>query len=273
MGTETGGFSRSWEGIGDTQSSRLLTLGTGSILMGQRRSAPGYLLLSGKERILLDAGPGSLLRLHQAGIHPGTLTRVLLSHFHPDHHGDLLGLLFLRKSPALAGGLGRLPIHGPPGLRDLLERWFDLYGTWIRDPSLEIREVPEGWSELGRWRLCAFPAKHTRSSYCYRLETDGGRSLAYSGDSESCDGLVEACMDAGLALIECSFPDELAVAGHMCPRRVHCLLEEARPRRAGLTHFYPPMEDLLMDREAWSSLWSDLDTEVEALDDLRELVL
>lgn len=251
----------------------LITLGTGSICMGNGRSAAGYLLDCGEELYLLDPGPGTLLRMHAAKMDPARVSFVLLSHLHPDHHMDLLGLLFLRKNEAVRERTGELQIFGPPGTRKVIETWYEIYGSWIRDPKVGIHELPLGRSQLGAVDVVASKAKHSKQAYCYRFEFPCGSSFAYSGDSELCEGLIQACLLADYCLVECSFPDDLAVAGHMSPSSVRKLIEEAKPKRVGLTHFYPQMEALLADSASWAKQFVGLDCQVEALVDLQEIVL
>ncbi len=249
---------------------RLLPLGTGSILMGAGRSAAGYLLEANGLRILVDCGPGTLLRLDEAGVVPTTIDYVLLSHFHPDHHADLLGLLFHRQNRSHADAQ-RLTIVAPRGVRAILEAWRTVYGSWVEHPPEDVVEIDEGDFELGTVRARAFAAKHSPPAFCYRFDLGSGTTLAYSGDTEDCPGLVEACRGVDLCWMECSFPDDEHTPGHMTPARVRGVLEAAQPRVAALTHFYPPMQALLADEARWRALWGGLATRVIVLRDLEEV--
>lgn len=255
------------------EARRLLPLGTGSVMMGSGRSASGYLLEVDGVRILVDLGPGSLLRLAEAGVDRASIDYVVLSHFHPDHHADLLGLLFLRRNPAAAARLHRLRIYAPPGIRRILRAWDDVYGSWVEHPPHDVQEIGEGAFEVGPVRVRAFPAMHTIPSFCYRFELSGGTALAYSGDTEVCEGVIDACRDTAFCWLECSFPDAEATAGHLTPRGIRTVLERARPRVAGLTHFYPPMEEWLRDEAAFEACFGDLETSVVVLRDLQEVPL
>ena len=46
--------------------------------------------------LLLDAGPGTMRRLLEAGTTLSNLSFIFLSHFHPDHSGELVPFLFAR---------------------------------------------------------------------------------------------------------------------------------------------------------------------------------
>jgi len=262
-------WTQPWTGA-PTRRPALLTLGTGTIVMGPKRSAAGYLLFGRDGETLVDGGPGTLLRLNQAQIAPASIGRVVLSHFHPDHHADLLGLLFLRRNPDLGDERAPLTVLGPPGLAQLLEDWYAIYGSWIRDPELAVVELELGRNELADLVIHAYPAKHSKNAFCYRFEFPGGETISYSGDSDYCESLVEASRNVDFCLVECSHPDDLHVSGHMSPGLVVQLLAEARPRLAGLTHFYPAMEAELADRARWEQRFAELDCEVVALEDLTE---
>jgi ribonuclease BN (tRNA processing enzyme) len=61
----------------------------------------------------------------------------------------------------------------------------------------------------------SWPVAHIAGSIGYRVETPGGSSVAYSGDTDLCEGLVELARGADLFLCECSLPDEMKVEGHL----------------------------------------------------------
>lgn len=252
--------------------ARLLPLGTGSILMQGGRSASSYLLEVDGQRTLIDCGPGTLLRLQQAGVDPATIEHVVLSHFHPDHHADLLGLLFLRVNPSLVNR-AHLVLHAPTGLRRILAAWRSVYGDWIAHPDEDIVEFDPGLQRVGRLEFDARQAAHTVPAYCYRITADSGLTLAYSGDSDTCTALEDVVRDTDFCWLECSFPDESGVDGHLTPGRIRELLERARPRHVGLTHFYPPMFDLLDDEAHLADVFAGLDSEVRVLHDLEPVDL
>ena len=244
----------------------LLVLGTGGAVPAPGRANAAYHVTVDGFSLLVDPGPGAVSRLlnHPAGPDdPAAITTVVVTHFHPDHCHDLAALLFARHSVLLRDA-PPLQVIGPPGLRRYLAALDDLYGSWLEPAGAPLRadEVPPGRTLVpgpgGAWvpaadaggaagtpALQTFAARHGETRYaeanlCLRWIDGAGRSLAYSGDSEPCPGLVAAARDADLLVVECSTPDALATAGHMSPARVARLCAEARPRRVALTHLYPP---------------------------------
>src|ERR1700728_2962078 len=91
--------------------------GTGGSIPTARRGLPAILLRRGGDRILVDCGEGTQRQLvSSAGL--ADLTEIYLTHFHADHWLGLPGML---KTFDLRGRERPLTIHGPQGLRALLD--------------------------------------------------------------------------------------------------------------------------------------------------------
>lgn len=74
----------------------LLVLGSGGPGATGRAGAGYLVMLDGKPRILVDAGPGTFVRAGEAGADLSRLDIVLLTHLHVDHAGELAGLIKAR---------------------------------------------------------------------------------------------------------------------------------------------------------------------------------
>lgn len=225
----------------------LVVLGSGTGIPSLRRGSPGYLLRLGDERILVDGGSGTLPRLLRAGVRVNDLTRVVYTHFHPDHTGDLIPLLFaLRNSDYRRDE--PLPLVGPRGLRALVETLQMAYRELIQwgPGDAAITEIGEGERPFAGARLTARHVEHTPASLAYRVEAEG-RVLVLSGDTGPCEAIVTLAKDAECLVLECSYPDGLGVAGHLTPSECGEIAARAGARRLVLTHFYPACDtvDLL----------------------------
>lgn len=91
---------------------------------------------------LLDAGIGCLLRLNEAGYGAQQVRRVLMTHHHPDHNGDLGSIANFAWTSGDDDPSRRLGIHGPQGTRAYfagyrrsLERAIEENEDGGRDPS------------------------------------------------------------------------------------------------------------------------------------------
>jgi ribonuclease BN (tRNA processing enzyme) len=239
------------------------------------RAASGYRLSYAGETLHLDFGPGNLLRLAQAGEEGYEVERILFSHYHIDHHADLLPLLFLRYNEELRPRLRPLRLYGPKGLRRIHRAWVELYGAWVDEELLEIKEF-ESQAEamrIGAFEVQAFQALHSLPAFCYRIRM-GSKLLAYSGDSGLCSGLIEACRDVDYAVLECSFVEP--GPGHLCPSEIQNLIDQAGPKRVGLSHFYPEMAHRLpgeLPDEGTRFASLGLESRVDLLQDLAPRTL
>src|ERR1700738_5684987 len=70
-------------------SLEVVVLGSGGPRAFGRAGSSYIVLIDGKPRILLDAGPGAFVRIGELNIDLGQVDIVLLTHLHTDHSGDL----------------------------------------------------------------------------------------------------------------------------------------------------------------------------------------
>lgn len=217
---------------------QLVVLGSGTAIPVADRFPAGYLLRHGDERLLVDCGPGITRRLAQAGESLRQLSAVLFTHYHTDHCADLAALLFALRSPTFAG---RRPLRlfGAPGLARLVQKLTEAW-PWLqpRGYELELTELAPGSFALGTLQVRAVPIRHTAQSLGYRFSTDAG-SVAFSGDADECDELVELARDVDLFVCDAATPDVQKLDGHLTPGLAAAHAERARAKTLVLTHFYP----------------------------------
>jgi ribonuclease BN (tRNA processing enzyme) len=239
-------------------------LGSGASVPSPGHGSPAHWAVVDGRSLLIDPGPGALVRLVNLAKGPGNLDgieTVLFTHLHIDHCADLAPLLFALHTPVPESSR-RLQLIGPQGLAAHLEQLRGIYGDWLTPArrQLVVTEFAAGealwagrrpddlWSTSaadGLPQVQAFAAAHPQSqpgSPCllYRLVDAAGHRVVYSGDTEPCAGLSAASEAVDLLVVECSTPDALATAGHMTPERVGRLCAASRPRRVVLVHLYPP---------------------------------
>lgn len=214
-------------------------LGSGTAIPSVERASPGLHVQVADESLLLDGGTGTLHQLVRGGARLEALDRVLYTHFHPDHVGDFLPLLFALRSPEI-GRHRSLWIGGPPGLRRHYHLLGELYGPWVTDLpfGLELHELKPETINFGSWRLTARSVPHTDVSLAYRIDADDG-SLVYSGDTDYSDALIDLARGADLLILECAFPEDQKVPGHLTPSLAGEIAARAGVKSLLLTHFYP----------------------------------
>src|ERR1700735_2332291 len=91
----------------------LLVLGSGGPGAAGRAASSYLVFIDGLPRILVDAGPGSFVRLGEAQVSLANTDTVLLTHLHIDHAGELPGLF---KARAVSGARPIVfDVWGPEG--------------------------------------------------------------------------------------------------------------------------------------------------------------
>ena len=233
---------------------RLTVLGSGTGVPSLTRSACSVLVEAGGGKLVIDAGPGTMRRLLEAGTTIFEITHLLFSHLHPDHTAELVPLLFATKYPAGEGRRTPLTLVAGRGFADFFERLRRAYGSWIDIGSglLRILEVDTRGPdrlELGAVRLETAPVAHTPESVAFRLTSAGGRSLVYSGDTGPSESLVALARDADLLVCESAFPEAHQASGHLTPAQAGDIARRAGARHLVLTHFYPQCAEADIEAE------------------------
>jgi ribonuclease BN (tRNA processing enzyme) len=227
----------------------LMFLGSGTILSAPDRSCSSVYLKNEKEQILVDIGCGTLRRLAEERIEHHRITKVFLTHFHPDHIGDLIPFLFFLRNSPHSEEREKLSIWGPEGFLAFIEGMEASFGSWINEPSdyLEFNELQQGSIDLHDFRLTWENVSHTPESvgYCFQFDN---KVVSVSGDSGYCQGLIDLCRGADVAILECAHADEFAVEGHLTPALAAKIAESAKAKKVILTHFYPDaLESNILD--------------------------
>jgi len=223
----------------------LVTVGTGTVAPSAHRTCACHWVARGDLRVLLDCGAGSLHRLAEFGLPWQQITHVVLSHFHPDHWGELPMLVYALKYTTVPPRTEPLVILGPPGVVQLLRAIAEGYGSWLLDPGfpIGILDVRDGepFPLSADVSLETFPVPHTTESVALSLVAPEGR-LVYTGDTGPSGELTRWAAGCDLLLAECSLPDDRALAIHLTPTQAGQLARDAEAKSLVLTHFYPPVQ-------------------------------
>ncbi len=222
----------------------IIIIGSGTGVPSLRRGAPGTVIRTGNRTLLLDSGSGTLRRLLEAGIECKEVDYLLYSHFHPDHTADLVPFLFASNYGSDGVRTRDLTIIGPVGMADFYDKLKEVYGQWIvpRGYSLSIQEISSEEVSWGDFSIRGFPLAHTEHSVGFRVTAERGKVVAYSGDTDYCSNLVALARDAAVLIVECSFPDDRKVEGHLTPSLAGRVAREAGCAKVVLTHLYPPCD-------------------------------
>jgi ribonuclease BN (tRNA processing enzyme) len=236
---------------------KVTILGSGTCVPRLDRCASAVLIEIDSVKILIDLGPGTLHRLLQAGVTIFDLTHIFISHFHPDHTAELVPLIFATKYPDGSRRHGRLNVFGGTGFKQFYQGLQSAYGNWIVLPQeqLSLHEIDTLDGEvfhLDRVQITARPMNHRPESLGYRIQTPEGRSMVYSGDTDTCPALVDLAHQTDLFICESAFPDELRTTGHLTPSLAAGMAHAAQVKHLVLTHLYPPCDEVDIAKQAAS---------------------
>lgn len=275
---------------------RAVLLGTGAGKADPSRFSPSNVVWVGDEPVLVDCGAGALFRLREAGIYPGEVRTVFLTHLHYDHYADYPYLVIEPLIGEAAFARGNLTVYGPPGTARLVrnfERTYDVeldsyaslagYERCRELARANVVEIHDGWTiDLGKWRVTAAQVDHgvvEIPSFAYRFQDPDGRSLVFSGDTVPCPGIVELARGAGTLVYESTLPESevelrkergFAWYIHSTPRQAGQVAREAEVGRLVLNHF-AAWNSFTPEREAYD--WDAIAAPVVAEEFAGEVVV
>lgn len=226
---------------------RLTVVGCSGSVSGPEAASSCYLVQAGSgdavTSVLLDLGSGAFGQLLRY-LRPEELDAVLLSHLHADHVVDLAALdVYLRYGPGAP--FEPVPLWGPTGAAERVEQLIGEPGggreaytanTWVAGAPVRI----------GPLEILPFGVLHPVPAFALRVtgpaeDGNGTRTLVYTGDTDTCDGVTAAAAGADLLLAEAAFQESRdEVRGvHLTGRRAGELAAATGARRLVLTHIPP----------------------------------
>lgn len=194
------------------------------------RAEPSTLLVVDGRLYLFDCGLGAIRQSMAAGFRPEDIHTVFLTHHHPDHTLDLVGLMGNAAFTADAGpNAQKLKIYGPPGTVAFTDAAITYLGVpfgqfaaerlrapWPPEGLFEAHDVSRDGvvysddkirvlaAENSHYTLMTPAERKGRISFSYRIETpdavivitgDTGPSAALTKLAEGADVLVTEAMD------------------------------------------------------------------------------
>ena len=241
------------QSLGVRQTMQVRFIGCGDAFGSGGRFNTCFQVIADGLNLIIDCGASSTVALKRFAVDLNAVDAIVLTHFHGDHCGGLpffmLDAQFVSRRPR------PLVLAGPPGLSAWYERAMDLAFPGSRSNTARFRfslvEVGAGRTmDIDGARLTPFPVVHDeRAGPClgYRAEI-GGRVLAYSGDAEWTESLIDIGRDADLMICESFTPDK-AITGHLSLSTLKENLPRIRPKRLVLTHMGDAM--LAQLAQAW----------------------
>jgi ribonuclease Z len=260
---------------------RVTLLGTGVPIPSPDRFGPATLVEAGDRKLLIDAGRGAAIRLHQLGVPIGRIAALLLTHYHSDHTSGIPDVWLTGWLQSHFGTRTRpFRVIGPIGAKTLMENLERAYALDIKIRIADEKLPPEGVAvaveefdrdgvvyEKNGVKVVAFEVDHgdvIKPAYGYRIEY-AGRVAVISGDTRYNANVIKYGAGADLLVHEVAVarPElmreahfQRIVAHHVTPREAGRVFAQAKPKLAAFTHFVmlasekippPTLDDLLAE--------------------------
>ncbi|MBI2959228.1 MAG: MBL fold metallo-hydrolase [Betaproteobacteria bacterium] len=244
----------------------LTLLGTGGPRPDVKRFQSATLVVVNGERYLVDCGDGTSGQLLKAGVDPGGVSTLLLTHLHVDHCFGVAPFIY-------AGwfhGREQLRVFGPGATRELID--VQVNSVYARDIQLRlsygrsvaglkdvaVTEIKPGLVlESDTCRITALGVLHDAPSetYALRFEDGAGRSLVISSDTGYCEALATFAQGTDILVHECYLTGggqfandrpghaERLAQIHVTPEQAGAIGRLAGTKRLVLTHLPVNVDD------------------------------
>lgn len=213
------------------------------IILGSANAVPKigqdntHLLIEGEKKlVLVDCGDNPVVKVTEAGSSILDITDLVLTHFHADHVGSLplliMGMWLEKRTTPLV-------IHGLKVTLDKSIQLLELFG-WNEWPNMfpvEFNiidaEGADGFITDSGMRISALPVLHLVPTIGIRVESEQGRVIAYSCDTEPCPNVLRLADGADVLLQESAG----MAKGHTSPEQAGEIASSAGVSKLVLIHY------------------------------------
>lgn len=214
----------------------IIFLGTGGariVVFSQIRASGGIWLSLNNKNLLLDPGPGSLVKIISSrhDLSPTKLSAILLSHKHLDHSGDINNII----EGMTSGGMKKRGVLFAP--YDALEGPDPVVYQYLRSylENIVILKEKEIYNLSDISFFCPIRLKHSTETYGFLFKTDKIK-IGYIADTKFFDALIDAYKESEILILNVlrEKPSEL---DHLSLEDAKILIKEIKPKTCFLTHF------------------------------------
>jgi ribonuclease BN (tRNA processing enzyme) len=225
-----------------SQMDSIIFLGTGGgrfVFLTQRRYSGGIWLELDDSKIIVDPGPGALVRALQFRLDPGTLDAVFSSHKHLDHYNDVEVMVEamthgLRRGKGMlvleAGVVEYISDYHRSSVETIVPKAGDLFK--VKGLDVEVIATSNHVEGVG-----------------FRFNSSGG-VVTYSGDTAFSGKMVRHYKGSRILILNTIFPSGRKAETHLCTDDAIEIARLAEPELLVLTHFGVRMLNTNPDREA-----------------------
>jgi len=215
---------------------RITILGSANAVAKSDQQNAHLLFETSSRKIMVDCGDHAAASLARAGVDVNQITDLVLTHFHADHVGSLPLLIMdmwleKRTAPLTIYGLD-ITIEKAQKLLDLFDwqKWMNMFPVVFVSLREEINPKMIADDEVV---VSALPVLHLIPTIGLRFEFVGGRTIAYSCDTEPCDALDILADNADILLQEAAGPG----IGHTSPEQAGEIASRCGVKQLVLIHY------------------------------------
>ncbi len=220
---------------------KIIFLGTGGgrvNLILQKRHTGGFVILSKSINMFVDPGPGALIYSRKNNLDLRKFNVLFLSHNHIDHTNDanviIEGMTHfgIKKLATLFGS--KSTIDGYGGDCGVVTKYHrsKLKHVIIGEPG----EKEYGQTDKGEYSITFTKTKHDDpTGIGFVLEADEKR-IGYTSDTEYFRGIGKQFENVDLLIINCLKPESDRFPGHLTTEGAIKIINEAKPKKAVITH-------------------------------------
>jgi ribonuclease BN (tRNA processing enzyme) len=199
--------------------------------------------------LLIDCGASSLIAMKAANVDPASVNGIVVTHLHGDHFG---GIPFLILDAQFSRRTERLAVAGPTGIRSRVEAAMEVFfpgsSSVERRFDIEWVELAPGYPvDVIGFEVTAAEVVHASGAPALAVRvTAAGAVVAYSGDTEWTDALVDVSAGADVFACEGYFFDK-KVRYHLDYKTLEQFVPQLSAERVIVTHMAADMLDRLND--------------------------
>jgi ribonuclease BN (tRNA processing enzyme) len=219
-------------------------LGSGDAFGSGGRFNTCFYVTSHTINFLIDCGATAVVALKKYGLSTEDIDVIVLTHFHGDHYGGLP--FFLVDAGKVVKRTKPLTIVSPPGCRSKLKELIELLYPGASDVLDEldlhfIEYTAHQPVEAESLKITAYPVIHAEAvlPHALRIQVDN-KIIAFSGDTEWTDELLDVARDADLFICECNYYKKES-KGHLNYQTILKKRDKLSCKRFVLTHFNEEM--------------------------------
>lgn len=208
------------------------TAGARFVMIKQMRSCGGIWVNYKSTNILIDPGPGAIVRCNCARprLDPSKLDAVILTHKHLDHCGDVNVMI----EAITDGGFKKRGTLFLP--QDAIGKDGIVY-SYHRKLIEKIKFIKKGGFSMGDIRF-EVPVKNIHSVQTYGLKFFMGKDIvSFVSDTKYFDELIQAYKGSTIIVLNVVFYQKRQEYEHLCLDEAVEIIKKIKPKQAILTHF------------------------------------